>query len=226
MIESTGLGLTLPDGQRLDFPDVQLAQGQALLLSGPSGSGKSTWLSLVAGLRRPGWGRLVVAGQDLTALRGAAVDAWRASALGFLPQRLHLSESLTVADNLALVSFAAGTPHDGARVLSMLQRLGVDHLMQRRPSALSGGQAQRVALARAVLARPRVLLADEPTASLDTGAAQTAMDLLAEVAQAEGASLVVTTHDPRAREALVARYSMENLKEIMLNPLPVGPSLL
>lgn len=226
MIETEGLGLTWPGGQRLNFPDVHLAQGQALLLSGPSGSGKSTWLSLVAGLRRPGWGRLVVAGQDLLALRGSAVDAWRASALGFLPQRLHLSEALTVEGNLALVSFAAGRPHDEARAADLLQRLGVGQLMQRRPSALSVGQAQRVALARAVLASPRVLLADEPTASLDAAAAHAAMSLLADVAQAEGASLVVTTHDPRAREVLWARYGAANMKEIMLESASAGHTLL
>ena len=188
----------------LQFPDVDVPQGGRLLLRGRSGAGKSTWLALVAGLRTPSHGTLQVAGQALEALAGVQRDAWRARHIGFLPQRLHLSAALTVMENLALPYFAAGLPRDDGAIRTALERLGVAELAARRPHQLSGGQAQRVALARAVLLSPRVLLADEPTASLDDEAAQAAITLLHTSAAACGATLVVATHDQRAVHRLQA----------------------
>jgi putative ABC transport system ATP-binding protein len=197
MITSQGLAFAYPQGQALVFPDVQVAQGAVLLLSGPSGCGKSTWLSLAAALVRPGAGLLQVAGQDMGTLSAAAADAWRARNVGFLPQKLHLSPALTVQQNLALAFWAAGVVQDDARIHRALEALGVADLAPRKPSQLSGGQAQRVALARAVLLQPRVLLADEPTASLDDDAAADAVALLVAASQAQGATLVIATHDAR-----------------------------
>lgn len=214
MITSQGLRFRYPQGQDLHFPDVAVPQGAVLLLSGASGSGKSTWLSLVAGLVAPSAGTLVVADQPLGALAAAQADAWRARTLGFLPQKLHLSAALTVADNLALAYWAAGMAPDPARIAHCLAALGVAELAQRRPTQLSGGQAQRVALARAVLHQPRVLLADEPTASLDDAAAADAVALLLRTSQGQGATLVIATHDRRVGELLQA----EKLREIGLQP--------
>jgi putative ABC transport system ATP-binding protein len=202
VIRARGLAGGWPGGATLAFPDVDLPQGGTLLLSGPSGAGKSTWLALVAGLLTPRAGTLEVAGQDLAALRGAARDRWRAATVGLLPQRLHLADDLDVAGNLALAYFAAGRPRDAQAIAAALQALGVAGLAQRRPPQLSGGQAQRVALARAVLLQPRLLLADEPTASLDDAACADALALLQATAARCGASLVVATHDRRVREAL------------------------
>jgi putative ABC transport system ATP-binding protein len=134
----------------------------------------------------------------LGALRFAARDPWRGPTVGVLPQRLHLSADLSVADNLALVYRAAGLPVDWPAIDELLGALGIEALRDRRPSALSGGQAQRVALARALLRRPALLLADEPTASLDDTACAQALALLHETAQRAGATLVVATHDARA----------------------------
>lgn len=197
MIRTQGLSYTYPSGLRLAFPDVQVAQGAVLLLRGPSGCGKSTWLALAAALVVPGAGTLVVAGQSLQALRPAAADAWRARTIGFLPQQLHLSAALTVQQNLALAQWAAGQREDAPRIAAALQALGVQALAARKPSQLSGGQAQRVALARAVLLQPQVILADEPTASLDDAAAADAVRLLLHTARAHRATLVIATHDAR-----------------------------
>jgi putative ABC transport system ATP-binding protein len=197
MIRTRQLSYAYPGGATLNFPDVDVPQGRVLLLSGPSGCGKSTWLALVAALVAPASGELVVADQALGALKNIAADAWRARAIGFLPQKLHLSAALTVQQNMELVFWASGQPHDAARIQAALASLGVQELATRLPGQLSGGQAQRVALARAVLLKPQVILADEPTASLDDEAAADAVGLLLGTARAQGATLVIATHDAR-----------------------------
>ncbi len=202
MIATHGLEYRYPGGAQLTFPDVKVPQGGVLLLRGRSGVGKSTWLSLAAGLLTPSAGELVVAAQSLAALSAVQRDAWRARSIGFLPQQLHLSEALSVAGNLGLAYFAAGLPEDRAAIQRALAALGVAELAARKPRQLSGGQAQRVALARAVLLQPKVILADEPTASLDDDAAHDALALLQATAQQAGATLVIATHDARVRQAL------------------------
>jgi len=202
VIRTQGLRYQYPHGPLLVFQDVDVPQGATLVLRGNSGSGKSTWLALVAGLLSATAGSVSVAGGDPGALAQAARDAWRARTLGFLPQKLHLSEALTVRQNLNLVYFAAGLPVDHAAVMQALAALDVAGLAARKPSQLSGGQAQRVALARAVLLKPRVILADEPTASLDDTSAAAALQLLAGSAQQCGATLVIATHDRRVSETL------------------------
>jgi putative ABC transport system ATP-binding protein len=194
MIRTQDLAYAYAGGPTLRFEDVTVPQGGVLLLKGPSGAGKSTWLALAAGLVAASQGQIEVAGQALT---GAAPDRWRARSIGFLPQKLHLSAALTVHDNLALAQWAAGQPEDAGHIASALAALGVGELARRKPAQLSGGQAQRVALARAVLLQPQVILADEPTASLDDAAAAQAAHLLLQVAQTQGATLVVASHDAR-----------------------------
>jgi putative ABC transport system ATP-binding protein len=202
VIQTRGLAYRYPQGATLSFPDADVPQGGTLLLQGRSGAGKSTWLALVAGLLTPAAGQLSVAGQDVAQLRGGARDRWRGRTIGFLPQQLHLSDALSVERNLALAFFAAGLAEDPARIRAVLDALGVAGLAHRLPGRLSGGQAQRVALARAILLQPRVLLADEPTASLDDEAAAGALALLREAAARCGATLVIATHDARVRAAL------------------------
>lgn len=218
MIETRQLRYQYPGGPLLSFADLTVPQGATLLLHGASGAGKSTWLALAAGLLAASSGEVTVAGQPLAGLGRAARDAWRGRQLGFLPQKLHLSEALTVQDNLALAYFAIGAPQDRAAIAGALDALGVGGLAQRKPSQLSGGQAQRVALARAVLMKPRVILADEPTASLDDGSARAALRLLEQSAFGCDATLVIATHDRRVREALPAAM----VHEIGLQPPPDG----
>ena len=212
MIRFSNLSYHYPNGPTLVFPDVDVAQGAVVLLRGPSGCGKSTWLALVAGLMLPTSGSLTVAEQSLSALKVVAVDAWRAGAIGFLPQKLHLSAALTVQQNLAMAQWAAGQAEDLLRIQEALCALGVAALAQRKPAQLSGGQAQRVALARAVLLKPRVILADEPTASLDDDAATEAVTLLLSTARRQGATLVIATHDARVAAVLAG----ENVCQISL----------
>ena len=209
MIETRGLLHRYPGGPALRFDDVSVPQGGTLLLRGPSGSGKSTWLALAAGLLTPQAGEMVVAGQGVAALRAGERDRWRARCIGFLPQKLLLSEALNVAENLALVFFAAGLPCDDSAISAALGSLGLGALAGRRPSQLSGGQAQRVALARALLLRPPVLLVDEPTASLDDAACAGALALLQQGAARTGATLVIATHDARVIQGLPQAQSLD-----------------
>lgn len=210
MIRTQALSYCYPGGAALSFPDVNLPQGAVLLLSGPSGCGKSTWLALVAALVAPSSGDIEVAGQSLITLKNVAADAWRARAIGLLPQKLHLSPALSVQRNLALAQWASGLPEDLGAIDQALSALGVAELAQRLPSQLSGGQAQRVALARAVLLKPQVILADEPTASLDDDAAADAVRLLLGTAHMRGATLVIATHDARVAALMSGRVGDQN----------------
>jgi putative ABC transport system ATP-binding protein len=209
MIRTQGLQYHYPNGPTLSFLDVDVPQGTVLLLSGPSGCGKSTWLALVAALVTPSAGQITVAEQALNALKNVAADAWRAGAIGFLPQKLHLSSALTVQQNLSVAQWASGHAENPAAIQTALAALGVAELAQRKPAQLSGGQAQRVALARAVLLKPKVILADEPTASLDDEAAADAVALLLSTAQAQGATLVIATHDARVAALMPADLSTQ-----------------
>lgn len=209
LIKTSNLAYCYPGSSPIRFPDIDAAQGSVVLLSGPSGCGKSTWLALVAGLVKPSAGSLTVANQALGNLNGIAADAWRAKTIGFLPQKLHLSSALTVAQNLGMAQWAAGQPEDLACINLTLKALDVANLAHRKPSQLSGGQAQRVALARAVLLEPTVILADEPTASLDDEAAALAIELLVKTARQHGATLVIATHDGRVAPAIPSTKSGE-----------------
>jgi putative ABC transport system ATP-binding protein len=191
---------------RIDFPDLDLPQGGLALLRGPSGSGKSTLIALIAGLLAPDRGRITVCGIEPASLPPASRDAWRGRTVGLLPQRLHLAAALDVRENLLLAALAAGVTGRPARARAeaLLARFGLSDLARSRPSELSGGQAQRVALARALMNRPGLLVADEPTASLDDVAAATAIGELLACWRESGASLLVATHDARAVALLAA----------------------
>jgi putative ABC transport system ATP-binding protein len=211
VIRTRQLAYQYPGGPALRFDDIDVVQGGVLLLRGASGSGKSTWLALAAGLLTPTAGDITVAGQSLSALGKVASDAWRARTIGFLPQKLHLSSALTVHANLAIAQWAAGQAQDDVRIREALTALGVDELAARKPAQLSGGQAQRVALARAVLLQPKVILADEPTASLDDDAARQAVELLQTTARQQGATLVIATHDSRVSANLDSQIGFQPL---------------
>ena len=177
----------------------EAAAGEHWLVLGASGSGKTTFLNLVAGLLKPDDGEIEVGGRPLAGLEGAALDHWRGRSIGIVPQKLHLVASLSVLQNLLLAPYLAGLPVDESRALGLLDALSLGEKAKDKPHQLSHGQAQRVAIARAVMNRPKLLLADEPTANLDDANCAQALDLLQNQAKECGATLVVATHDQRAR---------------------------
>ncbi|APA68514.1 ABC transporter ATP-binding protein [Janthinobacterium sp. 1_2014MBL_MicDiv] len=186
----------------LDIAAFHLPAGRHALLLGPSGSGKSTLLHLLAGILAPQQGRLEVAGTSLAGLSPRQRDSWRGSTVGLLPQQLALVPSLNVLDNVLLPAYASGKRPDRNRAASLLGQLGLADKLAAYPHALSGGQRQRTAIARAVFMRPRLILADEPTANLDDGACAAVVNLLARQAAQAGASLVIASHDARVLAAL------------------------
>jgi putative ABC transport system ATP-binding protein len=193
--------LTLRYGDRvvLRLPEWTVAAGDRSLVIGPSGSGKSTLLHALAGLQRPAEGRVSIFDQDVFSLQEAQIDRWRGATVGIVLQALHLVAHLTVRANLRLAQYLAHRPQDDRAVDDALAALGVADKAERRPDQLSQGEQQRVAIARAVVNRPKLLLADEPTANLDDAAAARAVDLLLTQAERHGATLVVATHDSRVR---------------------------
>lgn len=183
-------------------------QGAHWLVMGPSGSGKSTLLNLLSGTLRSQSGKVVVAGQDYSALSGALMDRFRGQHIGLVLQRLHLVPTLSVEANLLLAQYCAGLPQDKQRVRSVLGELGLGDRGSDFPHRLSHGQAQRVAVARAVLNRPQLILADEPTSNLDDRNCEHALNLLVEQAKRCNATLLIATHDGRLRERFTNRYAL------------------
>ena len=199
MISVRGLAHRYGQQDVLRLTEWKVAQGERWLVLGPSGCGKTTLLHVLAGLVRPTEGRVEVSGEDVLKLEGARLDRWRATTVGIVLQALHLVKHLSVRDNLRLAQYLAKAPQDDKRIDDALGALGVAAKSARRPSELSQGEQQRVAIARAVVNRPKLVLADEPTASLDDASAATVVDLLSEQAARHGATLVVATHDARVK---------------------------
>ena len=209
MFQLTGLRHRYDAQNTLVFPDWQAAQGETWLLTGASGSGKTTLLHILAGLRRPTAGNATIGGTDLYALPGSRADRFRGQRIGLVLQKPHLLPTLTVTENLSLAQYLAGLPPDRKRMAEVLQMLEMTARQHARPHQLSQGQAQRVAIARAVLNRPRLLLADEPTSSLDDENAMKVLQLLESQAQACGATLVIATHDARIKDRIGRQFHLQ-----------------
>jgi putative ABC transport system ATP-binding protein len=194
--------------EALRLGEWKVAQGERWLVVGPSGCGKTTLLHVIAGLIRPTEGKVEVLGQNLHELDGARLDRWRGATVGIVLQALHLVKHLSVRDNLRLAQYMARAPQDDARVAEVLAALGVGDKAGRRPADLSEGERQRVAIARAVVNRPKLLLADEPTANLDDASAAHAVELLLQQAERHGATLIVATHDARVKQHFEKRLEL------------------
>ena len=179
--------------------DLDVQAGELLALTGPSGSGKSTLLNLCGLIDTPDAGDIELNGQPVNALDETARTLLRRDALGFVFQNFNLIPVMTVAENVDYPLFLADVPpaERRARVAAQLAVVGLAEHAHHRPDALSGGQRQRVAIARALIKRPSLVIADEPTASLDSHTAEQVLALMRERGRAEGAAFVIATHDNR-----------------------------
>ncbi len=187
------------DVEALRGVDLNVGRGEFLSIVGPSGSGKSTLFHIVGGLTPPTAGVVRVAGEDVGAMSDAARTRMRKHSVSFVFQKFNLLPNLTAGDNIELARYLGGKDHSqDAGFQEALKLLGIAHRMKHRPSELSGGEQQRVAIARAIVNHPAILLADEPTGNLDTANSRTVLEVLRDLNERLGQTILMITHNPDA----------------------------
>jgi ABC-type lipoprotein export system ATPase subunit len=200
-----------PDGTQftvLKIPEFKLESGSQTGMKGKSGSGKTTFLNVISGILLPVQGKVEVDGTDVTKLSETQRDQFRGSHIGFIFQTFHLLSGFTAVENVVLGSVFAGDPNEETattkqRACHLLEKVGLADRMHHRPSMLSSGEQQRVAIARSLMNKPKLILADEPTGSLDEKSGNEVLELIRSLASSSGASLLLVTHDP----SVMAQFS-------------------
>lgn len=199
MIELSNISKVVASGSEqltiLESVSISIPKGQFVSIIGPSGSGKSTLLGLIAGLDSPSTGRILLDGQDITAMNEDELAEFRGQTLGFVFQSFHLIPSLTAFENILVPMEIRGIPEASKRAQQLLADVGLTSRGHHYPSQLSGGEQQRIAIARAFANEPPILLADEPTGNLDTNNGAHILDLLLKLNEVRQTTLVLVTHD-------------------------------
>ncbi|WP_192348314.1 ABC transporter ATP-binding protein [Algoriphagus sp. Y33] len=197
LFESRNLKYSHPGHQALIFPDIVLEPGESLLVLGKSGSGKTTLLNLLAGLLKPEAGEVKLAGKRITSMKGQALDLFRGKEIGIVFQKPHLLAALNVKENLQMAHFLG--KKKGQNIDQLLKELGLGEKAKSSVLTLSEGEAQRVSIARALVNGPKLIMADEPTSSLDDENTEKVITLLKTQAVKIGAALIIVTHDQRVK---------------------------
>ncbi|GIT51233.1 MAG: ABC transporter ATP-binding protein [Gemmatimonadetes bacterium] len=181
---------------------IKIETGDFVAMAGPSGSGKTTMLNMIGGLTRPSQGQISIGDQEITEMSDKDLAQLRLERIGFVFQSYNLLPVLTALENAEFTLLLSGIPKDERRkrVLELFNKIGLSGLEDRKPGKLSGGQQQRVAVARAVVANPALILADEPTANLDSKASADLLDVMERLNQDHGTTFLFSTHDPRVME--------------------------
>lgn len=201
LIEAEGLSKSYRVGEvdvsALKAVDLKVARGEFTAIAGPSGSGKSTLLNILSGLDTPSAGRVSLAGTPISEMGGRALSDFRRDHIGFIFQAYNLIPVLTVLENIEYVMLLQGVSRRvrRERVREMLSTVGLEGMEDRRPPQLSGGQQQRVAVARAMVSGPDLILADEPTANLDSATGAALLDLMRELNERRGMTFLFSSHD-------------------------------
>jgi putative ABC transport system ATP-binding protein len=193
----------------LDGVSMSVSDGEFLALQGTSGSGKSTLLNLIAGLDRPTSGTLRIEGTDISGMSSEQLSLHRRANVGMIFQSFNLVSTMTALENVTLAMMFAGVPQSERdhRASELLESMGLSGRQRHKPTELSGGEQQRVAISRALANRPRLLLADEPTGNLDSRTSREIMELLRELNEREGKTIILVTHDAR----LAAQYAHRSI---------------
>lgn len=199
MIATQNLAFAYTPEQPFAFPDLNFEQGAHGLILGQSGCGKSTLLHLLGGLRRAQKGTVSVAGKAFDQMSETQLDRFRGQHIGIIFQQAHLIKALTVEENLLAAHYLAGNKQDKQLVRSTLEKLNMGHKLKSKPQNLSLGEQQRVAIARAIMNKPSLILADEPTSSLDDNNCAEVLKLLLEQSAESNATLLIVTHDGRLK---------------------------
>lgn len=202
--------------QAVDHIDLQINKGEFISLYGPSGSGKTTLLNLIGGLERPNSGRILLNDLDVAQLSANALTDLRLHKIGFIFQSYNLIPVLSALENVAFIMQMQGQDPEltRQRAMDVLSEVGLAGLEHRRPSELSGGQQQRVAVARAIAAKPSLVLADEPTANLDSLNSQTLMELLKKLNEELEMTFIITSHDPEVINFAPRRIQLRDGKMV------------
>ena len=200
MIKLEGLNFGHSDHKILSIPSLEVKDNEHLMILGKSGSGKTTMLHILGGLLAPTEGKVVIGESEIYGLSSAQRDKYRGQNIGLIFQKPHLISALTVQDNLLLAQYLSGTVQDKGRVVEVLKELDLSDKRNKKVKQLSQGEQQRVTIARALINRPRVILADEPTASLDDDNAIRVIRMLKSKAAHYQAALVIATHDQRVKD--------------------------
>ncbi|WP_396176976.1 ABC transporter ATP-binding protein [Flavobacterium sp.] len=200
MILTKGIGFQYNSQTQFQFPNLQCESNQALLITGASGKGKTTLLHVLGGLLKPTSGEIYINNVNICQLSSTKLDHFRGQNIGLILQKSHFIAALTVLENIELASWLTDKTKKKEKAKELLSLLGLDKCASQLPQNLSVGQQQRVSIARALINEPKLLLADEPTSSLDNENAKIVGDLLAGLAQKYNAALVIVTHDQRLKE--------------------------
>ncbi len=176
---------------------LSIKKGEFTAIAGPSGSGKTTLLNVMSGLDTPSSGRVMLAGKFISEMKGSELSDFRRDHIGFIFQAYNLIPALTVKENIEYIMLLQGIDEEErrSRVVSILKQIGLEGMEARLPKQLSGGQQQRVAVARAMVSRPDIILADEPTANLDSATGAALLDMMRELNERNGMTFVFSTHD-------------------------------
>ena len=208
---------TQPDGSELpilDIPQFQVAAGEQVVLVGRSGCGKTTLLHTIAGISRPDSGHVRVDDWEVTLFDEAECDRFRAERIGYVFQTFNLLPGFSALENVLLAMRFTRRSPDKSRARQLLERVGLQHRVTHKPAMLSVGEQQRVAVARALANKPKLLLADEPTANVDSGNQQQVLDLICETCGEEDVALVLVTHSPEVADQFQRVDHLEQINRV------------
>jgi lipoprotein-releasing system ATP-binding protein len=208
MLKTNNLTFEYGPTKQFSFPDLTCNSAETLLILGQSGTGKTTLLHLLAMLLKPTSGSITMANEAVESLSAKEAASFRARHVGIVYQRPHFVASLSVLDNILLANYLANQPQQTSKAKKLAETLGLSELLGKKISQLSLGEQQRVSIARALMNNPTLVLADEPTSSLDDQNCQRVVQLLQQQTQEIGASLVIVTHDQRLKEVFEKSVSL------------------
>ena len=208
MISTKNITFSYNKDQTFIMPDLFCQAGSTILVTGNSGKGKTTYLHILAGLLKPNSGEIVIDNKEITHLKGSKADKFRGKNIGVVFQKSHFIASLSVLENLEMASWLATGKKHKVRAKELLQKLDIAEQAHKLPSQLSVGQQQRVSIARALMNEPKVLLADEPTSSLDDKNADNVIELLENLSKEYKTALIIVTHDSRIKQKFTNQITM------------------
>lgn len=208
MISTKNIKFSYKKDEIFHMPDLYCEAGNTILITGNSGKGKTTYLHILAGLLKPSSGSVEIDGKDIVSLSERKADKFRGKNIGIVFQKSHFIQALSVLENLEMASWLATGKKHSKRALNLLEKLDVANQAHKLPAQLSIGQQQRVSIARALMNEPKVLLADEPTSSLDDKNAENVIELLTSLSKEYKAALLIVTHDGRIKERFTNKITM------------------